>query len=94
MWIVSADPQLPSLSYSLCISVIERSHLLGALECKQDLAANQVRVIQRFELGCHAPPLIVSEVVVLNAGSVDVRATGITAYLKEQRQVGSGAADR
>jgi hypothetical protein len=59
------------LPYSLRIGVIERSHLLGALECKQDLAANQVRVIQRFEPGCHAPPLIVSEVVVLNAGGED-----------------------
>ena len=59
------------MPYSLRIGVIERSHLLGALECKQDLAANQVRVIQRFEPGRHAPPLIMSEVVVLNAGGED-----------------------
>jgi putative ABC transport system permease protein len=50
------------------IGVIERSYFLGALERKQDFAANQIRVIQRFEPGCHAPPLIVPEIVILNAG--------------------------
>ena len=60
------------MPYSLRIGVIERSHLLGALECKEDKACREsVRVIERFEPGCHAPPLIVSEVVVLNAGGED-----------------------
>ena len=59
------------LPYCLGIGVIESSHLLGTLECKQDLAANQVRVIQGFEPGCHVPPLVVSEVVVSNAGGKD-----------------------
>jgi hypothetical protein len=43
----------------------------GALEGKEDLAANQVRVVQRLEPGCDAPPLILSEVVVLNADGED-----------------------
>src|SRR5438045_9630732 len=39
------------LPYSLSIEVIERSGLLGALECKQDIAANHVSVITRFDAG-------------------------------------------
>ena len=56
------------LAYFVRIRVVERRKLLGALEGQQDLAANQVGVVQRFEARRRAPPVLVTKVIVLNSG--------------------------
>jgi hypothetical protein len=45
------------LAYFLRVRSVERRNLLGALEGQQDLAANQVGVVQRFEARRRTPPV-------------------------------------
>jgi hypothetical protein len=55
----------------LATGVFNRGHFFRSLERKQDLAANRIRVIQRFEARCELPPFVVPKIVVLNPRGKD-----------------------
>jgi len=55
----------------LSAPLAECRHLFGPFKCQQNFAADQVSIIQRFQAGRDLLPLVVPEVVVLNAGGYD-----------------------
>jgi hypothetical protein len=56
--------------------VFERGHLLGSLECQQHFAADCIGVFERFQASGKLLPIIVAEIVVLNAGGDDQEIVG------------------
>ena len=51
--------------------VFERGPLLSLLKCHQHFAADRIGVFEGFQASCKLLPIIVAEIVILNAGSDD-----------------------
>src|SRR5205823_5647337 len=59
------------LLYGCSLSQLECRELLSLFKCQQYLCADAVGVAQRHQAGRNPRPLVVSKVVILNAGSED-----------------------